>query len=394
MRLTVALEGSAHEMAQEEIQKQVAYLSPNVKNVRFTGDGAVLECDVPDDEAARLEPDVRELAGRLQRSLRRLQRKVLFRSAAADRLTFPGVARVEGVHLLGPGQIALEGLPLALFKYFDRAFAELGEAMHARAVMTPTLIPTRVLSRCDYFRSFPQNVTFASHLHEDLAVIDGFRARHDGRDDLDDGALADMTTPVACLSPAVCYHIYHLHQDQVIPEAGTVHGVVGKCFRYEAGNTSDLRRLWDFTMREIVFMGTRDDVLQRREAAIRSVASFLDVHQLAGEIRTASDPFFIAPDAAAKAYFQLSSETKYEISLMLPDNERVAVGSLNYHTDFFGRAFAITVENRGPMHSVCIAFGLERWVHAFLAQHGERPEVWPAVVREAPELGAKVMATC
>jgi hypothetical protein len=147
-------------------------------------------------------------------------------------------------------------------------------------------------------------------------------------------------------------------------------------------------------MREIVFMGTRDDVLQRREAAIRSVASFLDVHQLAGEIRTASDPFFIAPDAAAKAYFQLSSETKYEISLMLPDNERVAVGSLNYHTDFFGRAFAITVENRGPMHSVCIAFGLERWVHAFLAQHGERPKVWPAVVREAPELGVKVMATC
>jgi seryl-tRNA synthetase len=394
MRLIVTLDGSAHEMAQEEIQKQVAYLSPNVRNVRFAAEGAVLECDVPDDEAARLEPDVRELAGRLQRSLRRLQRKVLFRSAAADRVAFPGISGVEGVHQLGPGQIALEGLPLALFKYFDRAFTELGEAVQARPVMTPTLIPTRVLSRCDYFRSFPQNVTFASHLHEDLAVIDAFRARHDGRDDLDEGALADMATPVACLSPAVCYHIYHLHQDHVIAESGTAHGVVGKCFRYEAGNTSDLRRLWDFTMREIVFMGTRDDVLKRREAGIRSVASFLDEHRLAGEIRTASDPFFIAPDAAAKTYFQLSSETKYEISLMLPDNERVAVGSLNYHTDFFGRAFAITVENQGPMHSVCIAFGLERWVHAFLAQHGERPEDWPAVVREAPELGTRVMTAC
>ncbi len=394
MRVRVVLESPAHEMAQEEIQKQVAYLSPHVRNVVFSAEGAVLECDVPDDEAARLEPDVRELAGRLQRSLRRLQRKVLFRSAAADSPAFPDITQVEGVHLLGPGQIALDGLPLALFKYFDRAFAELGEAVHARAVMTPTLIPTRVLSRCDYFRSFPQNVTFASHLHEDLAVIDGFRARHDGRDDLDDGALADMATPVACLSPAVCYHIYHLHQDRVIPEAGTAHGVVGKCFRYEAGNTSDLRRLWDFTMREIVFMGTRGDVLQRRESEIRRVASFLDEHRLAGEIRTASDPFFIAPDAAAKTYFQLSSETKYEISLMLPDNERVAVGSLNYHTDFFGRAFDITVENRGPMHSVCIAFGLERWVHAFLTQHGGRPEGWPPVVREAPEFTQKALAAC
>ena len=58
---------------------------------------------------------------------------------------------------------------------------------------------------------------------------------------------------------------------------------------------------------------------------------------------------------------------------MLPDDERVAVGSLNYHTDFFGRAFAIAVDGSGPMHSVCVAFGLERWVHAFLVQHGDQP---------------------
>ena len=394
MRLNVRLEGRAHEMAQEEIQKQVAYLSPQIGNVRFSADGGVLECDVPDAEATRLEQDVRDLAGRLQRSLRRLQRKVLFRSRTADDPVFRGTSPIEGVHPLGPGQMALEGVPLALFRYFDRTFSELGNTWDAQPLMTPTLIPARVLSRCDYFRSFPQNVTFASHLHEDLAVIDAFRARHDGRDDLDDGALGDMATPEACLSPAVCYHVYHLHQDRVIPAGGTSHAVCGKCFRYEAGNTSDLRRLWDFTMREVVFMGTREDVLRRREAGISRVATFLDQHDLAGEIRTASDPFFIAPDAAAKTYFQLSSETKYEISLLLPGDERVAVGSLNYHTDFFGRAFDITVENHGLMHSVCLAFGLERWVHAFLAQHGERPEHWPETVRSAPEMSSGALAAC
>ena len=394
MRLTVVLDGRAHEMAQEEIQKQVAYLSPHIRNVRFAADGAVLECDVPEAQAARLEQDVRELAGRLQRSLRRLERKVLFRSKTADTAVFRGRSPIEGAHLLGAGQMALEGLPLALFRYFDRTFAELGDVWEARPVMTPTLIPARVLSRCDYFRSFPQNVTFASHLHEDLAVIDAFRARHDGRDDLDERALSDMVTPEACLSPAVCYHIYHLHQDRAVPATGTAHAVCGKCFRYEAGNTSDLRRLWDFTMREIVFMGTRNAVLVRRESGIRRVAALLDEHRLAGEIRTASDPFFIAPDAAAKTYFQLSSETKFEISLVLPEAERVAVGSLNYHTDFFGRAFAIRVEDQGPMHSVCLAFGLERWVYAFLAQHGDRLKDWPAVVREAPELSRKALAAC
>jgi seryl-tRNA synthetase len=394
VRLTVELAGRAHEMAQEEIQKQVAYLSPDIRNVRFEAEGAVLECDVPDAQVERLGQDVRALADRMQRSLRRLQRKVIFRSAAAERPTFQGSGAIDGLHILGTGQVALTGLPLAMFTYFDRLFTELGHTWEARAVRTPTLIPARVLARCDYFRSFPQNVTFASHLREDLEVIDGFRARHDGRDDLDDRALADMVTPEVCLSPAVCYHIYHLYQDRTIPSTGTAHGVCGACFRYEAGNTSDLRRLWDFTMREVVFMGTREDVLQRRAIAIQKVADLLDEHRLAGEIRTASDPFFVAPDAAAKTYFQLSSETKYEISLMLPASERVAVGSLNYHTDFFGRAFAIAIDGGGPMHSVCVAFGLERWVHAVLAQLGEHPEDWPAVMRDAPEFAPAVLAAC
>ena len=96
-------------------------------------------------------------------------------------------------------------------------------------------------------------------------------------------------------------------------------------------------------------------------------ADLLNAHRFASEIRTASDPFFIAPDAMAKTYFQLSSETKYEISALLPDGQRLAVGSLNYHTDFFGRAFDVQLEAGGPMHSVCIAFGLERCVHAFLS---------------------------
>ena len=92
MRLSVTLDGRAHEMAQEEIQKQVAYLSSRIANVRFTSDGQVLECDVPDSEAAQLERDVRDLAGRLQKSLRRLERKIIFRSAAADRPSSPSAA--------------------------------------------------------------------------------------------------------------------------------------------------------------------------------------------------------------------------------------------------------------------------------------------------------------
>ena len=128
---------------------------------------------------------------------------------------------------------------------------------------------------------------------------------------------SDMPTPDTCLSPATCYHVYHLHSGKIVPAAGTVHGVCGKCFRFESTNTSDLRRLWDFTMREVVFMGTREQVWQHREVGLERTAALLTEHRLASEIRTASDPFFVAPDAMAKTYFQLSSETKYEIAALL-----------------------------------------------------------------------------
>jgi seryl-tRNA synthetase len=302
-----------------------------------------------------------------------------------DNPKFAADVSLDGVHFLGTGQVALSGIPLRLFNYFDRVFEDFGQPWQADPLLTPTLIPSRTLSRCDYFRSFPHNVTFASHLREDAQVIDAFRARHQTVEDLDDHALGDMERPEACLSPAVCYHVYHLHENQTLPAAGINYGICGKCFRYESSNLRDLRRLWDFTMREVVFLGSRDDVLAKRAVSMDMMAAFLEAHQLAGEIRTASDPFFVAPDAVSKTYFQLSSDSKLEVSLLLPDGERSAVGSHNYHSDFFGRAFNTEIEGAGAMHSVCVAFGLERWVYAFLQQHGSNPSAWPEIMRQAPE---------
>jgi seryl-tRNA synthetase len=388
-KLAVRLDAPAHEMAQEEIHKQVAYLARGITGVRFAEGGLHLELEAPEDAPPDLGDRVLALARHVQRSLRSLRRKVVYRSPALDRPGFRGSGAPAGVHVLANGQVALEGLPLRLFRYFDRLFGAFGEAWDAEPLLTPTLIPTRALARCDYLRSFPHNVTFACHLPEQAERIDAFRARHQDRDDLDGQALADMQAPEACLSPAVCYHVYHLNEGRTVPDTGLAYAVGGKCFRYESNNMRDLRRLWDFTMREVVFLGTQADVLARRERGIALVARLLEEHELAGEIRSASDPFFNAPENLAKTFFQLSTETKYEVSLPLEDGARLAVGSLNYHSDFFGRAFRVAVEGAGPMHSVCVGFGLERWVCAFLAQHGEDVSAWPAVVRDAPELAGR-----
>src|SRR5437879_13648369 len=103
----------------------------------------------------------------------------------------------------------LEGVPLWLFRYFDAALDKLEQQWKPRSLLTPTLIPASVLARCDYFRSFPNSVTFACHLEPDAAVINAFRSRRDGKSTLDAAALADMACPDTCLAPAVSFHVYH-----------------------------------------------------------------------------------------------------------------------------------------------------------------------------------------
>jgi len=371
----------ATELAREEILKQVAHLSSSLRNPRMPEDGSVLEFEVAAQEAETIKPHVEDLCAQVKRSLRQLERKVVHRTRAMAEPVFRGAAANEpGVWMAGPGQVMLEGVPLLLFNYFDRLIAELERRWSPRQLLTPTMIPARVLARCDYFHSFPNSVTFACHLQPDADVLQGFRARHEGKPTVDAEALGDMARPEACLAPAVCYHVYYRHERGKVPAEGILYSVRGKCFRYESSNFRGLQRLWDFTMREWVMLGTAEQVIEFRRSCVDLIGCLLEELGMAAEIRTASDPFYIAPDATSKTYFQLTAETKYELSALLSGTERLAVGSLNYHTDFFGRAFNIELQDAAPAHSVCIGFGLERLVCAFLAQHGNRPEHWPEQV--------------
>jgi len=72
---------------------------------------------------------------------------------------------------------------------------------------------------------------------------------------------------------------------------------------------------------------------------------------------------------------------KYELRLPSAEGRTVAAASFNHHQDHFGKAFSIRQQNGDAAHSGCVAFGWERWVIAFVAQHGLDEENWPLSVR-------------
>ena len=102
-------------------------------------------------------------------------------------------------------------------------------------------------------------------------------------------------------------------------------------------------------------------------------------------VDSANDPFFIG-EFRKQAAFQSAFQLKFEIRALLPyRNSTLAVGSYNYHQDFFGRNLNITLPDGTPAHTGCAAFGLERMAFAFVYQYGLDQAQWPANVREALE---------
>jgi hypothetical protein len=286
----------------------------------------------------------------------------------------------QGIFSLGP-------LVTKLINYFEGRFLELADSFEAVPYRFPTLIPARYLERVGYFRAFPHSLSFVTHLREDLDVIDDF-AQHAACDE--HGLVAPINSFAniqALLSPAVCYHLYFALADKPLPNGKVVATAVGNCFRYEAINLTSLERLWNFTMREIIFVGPKEFVLENREIARQRMSKLLQEINLAYRVESANDPFFIG-EFRKQAAFQSAFQLKFEIRARLPfKNSTLAVGSYNYHQDFFGRNLDIRLPDGSPAHTGCVAFGLERIAFAFLAQFGLDPENWPEAVREPYQSG-------
>lgn len=281
----------------------------------------------------------------------------------------------DGMFTLGP-------LLSQLIDFFEAQFLRLADSFEAKPYRFPTLIPARYMDRVGYFRAFPQSLSFATHVRGDLDVIDHFAQQaHVEHQDL----IAPENTFASIqnlLSPAVCYHLYFSMADQPLAGGKLAATAVGHCFRYEGINLSSLERLWDFTMREVIFVGPKEYVLENREIARQRMAEFFEDIGLVYRVESATDPFFIG-EFRKQAAFQSAFQLKFEIRARLPfKDSTLAVGSYNYHQDFFGRNLNITLPDGSPVHTGCVAFGLERIALAFLAQFGFDPANWPKPVRK------------
>lgn len=315
---------------------------------------------------------------------RPLPPKVVWRSAATTSTfvdAFPSLVERGAAFQAAEGQVALGEPLLSLIDHLDQRLRAVALGFEgAREYRYPTLLPTEVLDRFAYFRSFPQFVMFVTRLHNDLDVYERFLQQYEAGGGVPRELFELCGNTDYCLPPTMCYHSYHqftsaqLHGDTALTARG-------KSFRFESKYHTNLERLWDFTIRELVFMGTPKYAEQCRASVMEQAFALMDELGLSGACEVASDPFFASADTAGKVMAQRVMELKYELLLDVAPGRRIATASFNLHGSFFGEAFGITRPDGEPAFSGCVGFGLERLVHAFVCQHGVEPANWPAAVR-------------
>ena len=239
------------------------------------------------------------------------------------------------------------GEELAAYKQIDERVRQIALAVKGREAQYPALIATDVLERAEYPQAFPHLLMFAGRLQCPEAAM--------SRSDL----TANQAPTEWCLSPAVCYHVYAHLSGCVLPEPSVI-TARGTCFRQERDFAPGIRQV-EFGMREIVLLGSSDWVHAAADSVVDAITSLANELGLVGVWCAAADPFFL-PAAKGKAMMQRLMGVKHEFQLLDPSG--LALGSVNRHGQFFGRRFHITTPDGEPVHTACVAVGLDRWSHA------------------------------
>ena len=292
-------------------------------------------------------------ATRPRRTGQRARQPRAFENTVAHRYTDAAEALFErgDIKWDGTGGLQLRGSARRLLHYFDSIAVSWARELGAVEEVFADSIAAATLDRAGFLSAFPEKIVRPS--------VD-----------------SDFVMP-----PAVCYHHYPHLAGRALEGEGAMVTASGRCYRNERDDRHPIERLRSFTMREIIAVGSDSYVESMRRELMDRVGKWLAELELEGYIETASDPFF-TNEGRGRRLMQQLQPLKYELRLRVSADARtVAAASFNNHRDHFTRAFSIRLENGEPANTGCVAFGWERWIIAFVAQHGAEEENWPETVR-------------
>ena len=287
------------------------------------------------------------------------------------------------VNEIGDGIFVFQGQFLKLMRFFDGIFTKFADELNGIEQYYPTRWPIELFKKINYFEEFPQNILLVSGAKKERKALESLIDKYGKSNNFKEIELGDFLEPATtALGTSTCDPCYYIHKNGKLGKNETYYAL-SKCFRNEKSTTNQLDRLTEFSMREVIAAGEEEFVKSQREIFLKFIESFASFTGLACSLEKASDPFF-TNEIPEKGALQNHIESKFELLVPLGNGRSdLAVGSVNWHNDFFGRSFEIRDNSNYYMSSCCLAFGLERLVFAFLTQYGLVKTEWPEEVQKA-----------
>lgn len=246
-----------------------------------------------------------------------------------------------------------DGQDTALFNKIDSYFKDVALALGGSEYQIPALINKDTLEKCGYFVSFPHQITSVAILNKEIAS---------------ESSQNYFENTELFLTPAACLHFYPMLEEKQLKE--TILTTKARVYRYEDDSFDGETRLWDFTVRELVFVGEEEYVLEKLEYMKKTALEYARSVGLNAQLVPATDNFYPSRVNALKKRIQRVNLRKFELRIPIHGNE-IALASFNYHGNHF--SFPFKFDKQGKVVSGCVGFGLERWLSA-LKQQGEQNE--------------------
>lgn len=218
----------------------------------------------------------------------------------------------------------------------DRAFEDRFETLGSERLRLPALLPAAELEAIDFFQNF-------HHLANVVGQLDG-----------PDRTQSLVRNTGLVLPSAACYGVYLQYAGATL-ERRLLVTVNAACARFEP-HYEPLLRLGSYSLREMIVLGDLEDARGFFSDTQQAVETFFTNLGLPVTLESASDSFFQTD--SPKALLQKMSKSKLELVY----DGRVAIGSINFHRNFFGERFGIDVGSETAF-SACFGAGLERWAY-------------------------------
>lgn len=365
----------------------MSYVSTDILAVDKQKDKVVLDINegTEDDVRAKAEELRKMICSKEMKMKNRVKTKVVedytSNEISNSEKIFDKLKENRDIIEISEGAFMYSGIFLKVFKYFVRKIEEFGYKnwKGITEFTTPVLFPIDIYEKGLYFENFPHHIMFQTTLKNDIQVLDEFSKHGTNGGKI----FENMQTPELVLRHAACVPIYPMLENMNIESSDLpkTFMISGKCFRNEGHNVFELARLKEFYMKEYVFVGTQEQVLENLEKGRELWRYWIKKFGLCCKVETANDSFFASNYSKLKI-FQMLGDSKQELRMVLPASDtECAVSSTNVHRTHFTKTHNIK-NGDGYCVSGCIAFGIERLAYSLLCQKGINPEKWDEETRK------------